>query len=211
MSNNSHLVNIANDDQSNQANNQTLEIHQWHETLPSSYQQFALPSSSNLTDTKLETSGADKPSDGFGVKKDDNDDALMRKTIVSTLLEPFFVDQLKHDMRWRPIWTDMGHFFDVSHKIVYVSTSAIAFASATYNNKSLAFVSGSVGIFAAAMSTFSNFCFRKAREKTRSINIVLDKFDLFNIPDIVADNDAQDTTAPIVLKKSSDSKLQKST
>lgn len=173
-------------------------IHSTHSTQPAhpdeSFHNTSNQTQKNSHDLQRQKSSIPLISDTFGDVNDANDDDAIRKDVVKNILTPWYYTEIRHNLTWRKSWSNGGHFFDVGHKLIFIASAALSFASATYKNPTLAFAAGTAGVIATGSMTFSNFCFKKAREKTKALNVILDRINIYSLPDIVAEPD-EDTSA----------------
>lgn len=129
--------------------------------------------------------------DKFGDVTNASDADILRKTVVHKILTPYYYSEIKSNLNSRQHWANAGNFFDITNKLIFISGSAISFASATYSDRKLAFIAGSAGILASATLALSSFCFKKCHDKTRVLNNMLTKLNIAEIPDIVVENENQ--------------------
>ncbi len=142
----------------------------------------------SVNPTHIQSTKTDKI-DRFGRIDDRDDDAEFAKDIISTVVKPNMKQDLEYNWKWSRNWARFGQALDLAKETLALTSTVLVFASATYNDQTIAFIAGSVGAASTGLFVMSTFAFRKAREKIAAVNATLDVLDIAPMPELLAKSD----------------------
>lgn len=111
---------------------------------------------------------------------------LLRKTIITELIEPSYYSDVKEMLEGRKCWRITSDVFTTLSKISVGFASVFSFASGTYQNQTFSFVAGSVSVISLILLQFSSYAAKESKEKTDGLNLILKKLSINDVPEIAS-------------------------
>ena len=113
------------------------------------------------------------------------DSRSVRKRIITDIVYPQYVNDVKSQYIWRSVWGTVASIFFTLATLATLTTTILAFMSAYWKDPVYAFSSGCVGTIATAIGSFAHFCDSRNSGSTKKINALLRSIGINDtIPDI---------------------------
>lgn len=113
------------------------------------------------------------------------DSRKVRKQIITDMVYPNYMNDLKSQYRWRNVWGTFASVFFTLSTIVMLASTFLSFVSSYYKEPIYAFIAGCVGIGAVVTDRFAHFCDSRNSSSTKKINTLLRSIGINDtIPDI---------------------------
>jgi hypothetical protein len=112
----------------------------------------------------------------------------LSNSILVDIIEPSYYADTKELIENRKCWRITGSIFTTISKVFLGVSSIFAFASGTYNNVNWSFISGCISIVSLVSLQFATHAYKESKENTEDLNMILNKLNISNIPDLVDNN-----------------------
>lgn len=112
----------------------------------------------------------------------DND---LRTKIQVELIEKSYYSDIEYNLNSKSRWKFIGDLTEALAQILLLVATILSFASGTFDNKILAFVSGAVGVGSIVFLRFSSYAMKESQERTEQVNRILEQLGINKIPDII--------------------------
>ena len=115
---------------------------------------------------------------------DQKQDTDFKNTIITTIIQPNYINEIKEFIASRTAWRNRGVFYETISKILLGSGSVLSFAAGVYSNQTLSFLAGSISTISLLSFQFSSFSFLESKKSTKELNVLLEKIKVDTIPDL---------------------------
>jgi hypothetical protein len=113
----------------------------------------------------------------------------LRKFIVSSILQPTYVEDIQDVLKGRYRWRKVSMIMFVIYLVATFIANALIFYSAYDNSPLITLIAGIVNILASAFVHFSSVAKAESKRLTQQANEILKKLGIDEIPDIESDKD----------------------
>jgi hypothetical protein len=113
----------------------------------------------------------------------------MKQKIIEELIQPAYYKDVKDTLEWRYTFRKWGNFSEGLSQLIIAASVILAFAAGVYDKPWLSFLSGSCGTIAGVFMKLTSYAHRESKERTQSLNIILDSLDMKQMPSIIQNND----------------------
>jgi len=126
--------------------------------------------------------------------------------IVNDIVEPSYVEEIRHSITARKCWKKTGQIFETVSKVLVAVSGILSFSSGYFGDPILGLVSGSITTISLAMLQFSSFSYNQNKKQSAELNMLLQKINVDTIPIIERNSDSKLFSKPVVSPTSKDNK-----
>lgn len=126
------------------------------------------------------------------------------KEIIRKEVEKTYQNDIKYNLRSKSRWKFIGDFVEALSELCLLASTILAFSAGFYNYMLLSYLAGLMGTISLALIGFSNYAVKESRERTKQVNILLDKIGSETIPDITINTpltpiNSENISSPVIL------------
>jgi hypothetical protein len=93
--------------------------------------------------------------------------------IEQEIVRPSIKDDIRSLATWRIRWRRIGNYAETIAKITSGTSTILAFSSGSFDNKTLAFVAGSIGTLSLLLLQYAKYAHSESNERDRQLNAYL--------------------------------------
>jgi hypothetical protein len=102
--------------------------------------------------------------------------------IVNDIVEPSYIEEIRHSITARKCWKKTGQIFETLSKVLVAVSGILSFSSGYFGDPILGLVSGSITTISLAMLQFSSFSYNQNKKQSTELNLLLQKINVDTIP-----------------------------
>uniref|UniRef100_A0A6G6AAN0 Uncharacterized protein n=1 Tax=Borely moumouvirus TaxID=2712067 RepID=A0A6G6AAN0_9VIRU len=126
------------------------------------------------------------------------------KEIIRKEVEKTYQNDIKYNLRSKSRWKFIGDFVEALSELCLLASTILAFSAGFYDYMLLSYLAGLMGTISLALIGFSNYAVKESRERTKQVNILLDKIGSETIPDITINTpltpiNSENISSPVIL------------
>ncbi|QGR53725.1 putative membrane protein [Moumouvirus maliensis] len=126
------------------------------------------------------------------------------KEIIRKEVEKTYQNDIKYNLRSKSRWKFIGDFVEALSELCLLASTILAFSAGFYDYMLLSYLAGLMGTISLALIGFSNYAIKESRERTKQVNILLDKIGSETIPDITINTpltpiNSENISSPVIL------------
>ena len=174
--------NVPQNNQLNVPQNNQLNVPQNNQLNVPQNNQLNIPS--NVPLQRESNENDDESDDTY------NTDAFnaTKTRIVNELLEPAYYNDVKDTLEWRYKWRKIANTTESFSQLLIGGSTICAFAAGFFNYTKLSFVAGSLTVAAGILMKLTAYSNNESKERTQSLNIILDDLHIKKMPSINVNN-----------------------
>ena len=108
----------------------------------------------------------------------------LRKFIVSSILQPTYVEDIRDVLKGRYRWRKVAMITYIMHVVIAFVASALMFYSAYDNSPLIGLIAGIVNLLGTAFVSFSQVAKNESKRQTHQVNEILRQLGIDGVPDI---------------------------
>lgn len=126
--------------------------------------------------------------------------------IVNDIVEPSYIEEIRHSITARKCWKKTGQIFETLSKVLVAVSGILSFSSGYFGDPILGLVSGSITTISLAMLQFSSFSYNQNKKQSAELNLLLQKINVDTIPIIERSSNSKLFIKPVTSPASKDNK-----
>lgn len=126
--------------------------------------------------------------------------------IVNDIVEPSYIEEIRHSITARKCWKKTGQIFETLSKVLVAVSGILSFSSGYFGDPILGLVSGSITTISLAMLQFSSFSYNQNKKQSAELNLLLQKINVDTMPIIERSSNSKLFIKPITSPTSKDNK-----
>jgi len=126
--------------------------------------------------------------------------------IVNDIVEPSYIEEIRHSITARKCWKKTGQIFETLSKVLVAVSGILSFSSGYFGDPILGLVSGSITTISLAMLQFSSFSYNQNKKQSAELNLLLQKINVDTMPIIERSSNSKLFIKPVTSPASKDNK-----
>jgi hypothetical protein len=126
--------------------------------------------------------------------------------IVNDIVEPSYIEEIRHSITARKCWKKTGQIFETLSKVLVAVSGILSFSSGYFGDPILGLVSGSITTISLAMLQFSSFSYNQNKKQSAELNLLLQKINVDTMPIIERSSNSKLFIKPVTSPTSKDNK-----